>query len=246
MGIFKKKRKAKDGTDIIEYNKVKGKKGKVAKTKYIEEIQNYFDQQFPNREELVFHEIISEIVHIDLHIMYPKNEEDFYVVYTTGMSDLPMNIPKELKNEYSHLQRSELVAFLPSSWVLEMENPSDWHENDYWIFRMLKFIAKFPHEYKTWVSSYHTIPNGADYDPYSENSDFSCIILLPRDVIQTKDGKHITILDLEPIYKEEAQYKLNEGSEKFMEKLDKVYDNKEIRVLNINRKNFAKDECKDS
>ena len=42
-------------------------------------------------------------------------KQDFYVLYTTGMSDLPMTLPDELSDR-EDLKYAELYLFLPGSW----------------------------------------------------------------------------------------------------------------------------------
>lgn len=63
---------------------------------YAEEISGHFKALFPNREEFVYHELISDLVHIDVNIMRPTEERPYYVMYTTGMSDMPMTLPEEI------------------------------------------------------------------------------------------------------------------------------------------------------
>ena len=44
----------------------------------------------------VFHEIISDLVHIDVHVV-PANDHCPYLrLVTSGMSDLPMTVPAEV------------------------------------------------------------------------------------------------------------------------------------------------------
>ena len=38
-------------------------------------------------------------------------------------------------------------------------NPKDLPYERFWPIQMLKFLARFPHEYKTWLGWGHTIPN---------------------------------------------------------------------------------------
>src|SRR5262245_6536122 len=43
---------------------------------------------------MVWHEIVSHLVHIDLHIVPPSKKRPYYSVVTSGMSDQPMSVPK--------------------------------------------------------------------------------------------------------------------------------------------------------
>ena len=47
------------------------------------------DGIFPceNEKPSVFHELVSDIVHIDVNIIPSDNGRDYYVLWTSGMSD---------------------------------------------------------------------------------------------------------------------------------------------------------------
>ena len=54
----------------------------------MEAIEKHIDGVFPGWEGFVYHEILSDLVHIDVHILRsPKG--DCQLLFTTGMSDLP-------------------------------------------------------------------------------------------------------------------------------------------------------------
>jgi Suppressor of fused protein (SUFU) len=58
----------------------------------------------------VFHELVSPTVHVDVHIVAPGPERDFYALVTSGLSDKPMNGP------FPDLQFAELIFLLPADW----------------------------------------------------------------------------------------------------------------------------------
>src|SRR6266849_7875689 len=55
----------------------------------------------------VFHELASEHVHIDVHVVPPRPDRDFYTLVTSGMSDKPMKVPKQVKGK--GLEFAELI-----------------------------------------------------------------------------------------------------------------------------------------
>jgi hypothetical protein len=61
--------------------------------------------------DTVFHEIISDIVHIDVHHVPPGPERSFHTFVTTGMSDLPMQAPPDAED----CRYAELMIYLPVS-----------------------------------------------------------------------------------------------------------------------------------
>lgn len=210
--------------------------------KYAEEISLHFEELFPGREEFVYHEIISDLVHIDVYIRRPNEEQKFYVIYTTGMSDLPMTLPKDLKDR-DDIKYAELYMFLPGDWRFgEPGAPVSPEETDLWIVNYIKFLARFPHEYKTWLAYGHTLPNGPDYEPLCEGTKLGGVVLSQGDgdneCVMTKDGTRINLYMVIPAYEEEIQYKLKYG----MGKLDDVFREKKLPViLNLQRENLCAD-----
>jgi hypothetical protein len=221
----KKNKEAKDGTNIYTYENVQDQNSEgVAEMQYIEEISEHFNEVFPGRDTTVFHEIISDIIHIDVHFMAPIEEAPFWVVYTTGMSDLPMTLPEEIEEEWGHLKRAELMLFLPQTWSVDSEAFKD--DKYFWPIKLLKQLARFPHEYNTWLGYGHTIPNTNEYDPYAYSTELNGAILsVLKDEIssmETKDGNKINIYSVIPLYKEEMDYKLENGMDALFEKLSEV------------------------
>ena len=102
--LFKKGPKAdevsKGGSPIYRYEdkENEGWRPPEAYGVYAEEINAHFQGLFPNREEFVFHELLSDLVHIDVNIMRPDETHPYYVMYTTGMSDMPMTLPEEIQD----------------------------------------------------------------------------------------------------------------------------------------------------
>ena len=55
----------------------------------------------------VFHEIISPDIHVDIYIMNPTPERNYYVLSTFGMGAHRMNVPEELAG--MKLERAEII-----------------------------------------------------------------------------------------------------------------------------------------
>lgn len=250
MGFLDKFRKKKPevtpgGSPIYRYEASEDQGWRPPQTcgTYAEEITAHFEALFPGRESFVFHELISDLVHIDVNIMRPTAENNYYVVYTTGMSDLPMTLPDEITNR-EDLKYAELYLFLPGGWDLGKTGDlgKDLPYASYWPIQMLKFLARFPHEYQTWLGWGHTMPNGPQYAPLCDGLGFGGVVLDQTDghlnALDTKDGTRISLLFAIPAYKEEIEYKLKYG----MEALSKRFaDGKLPMVLDIHRPNLCAD-----
>ncbi|MCL2236056.1 MAG: suppressor of fused domain protein [Defluviitaleaceae bacterium] len=201
---------------------------------YIDEVCGHFDAMFPNRETIVLHEIISDLVHIDVHVMKPAQDGDFYVLYTTGMSDLPMNIHPDVENP-ELWRHAEVFMLLPPTWKLpsDMELTSNMPSDDYWAIGMLKFLARMPHEFNTWLGDGHTVPNGPHYTPILPNSKMGGVVLVgigeENGVVKGKDGNEINIYMVALVSEAETNFKLERGMDALMSlfdqhKIDMVQD----------------------
>ena len=188
--------------------------------------------------DFVLHEIESDIVHIDVHIVTPYEEDEIKILITSGMSDRPMSNPEGLEG-YNY---AELMIFLPKDWPLTEEAIQD--DENYWPIGELKYLARFPHIHKTWIWETHTIPNGDPPEPFSTNTKFCCSLLLPPITLKEEsweleidENKKIYFFAIVPIYEEEMNFKLKQGIEALLEKFDEFNINE---IIDIHRKNVCK------
>lgn len=120
---------------------------------YSEEEQTAIEQHIaryfgPN--ENVFHELISYDIHVDIYIVEPTPERNYYTLVTGGMGARPMNVPEELEDE--EVDRAELLITLPPDWNLQSRD-----ENDYWPIYWLKVLARLPINEDDWLGYGHTM-----------------------------------------------------------------------------------------
>ena len=52
------------------------------------------------------HELASPDIHVDIYVIPPRAEHEYYTLVTCGMGAHKMEVPDELKNE--QLERAEL------------------------------------------------------------------------------------------------------------------------------------------
>ncbi len=89
--------KSESGSPIYRYtnedkNEFKGAGGDSS----MEEISDHIEAHI-GEIHMVFHEIVSEQVHIDVHWVKPTKEHPFHTLITSGMSDKPMNTPRRCR-----------------------------------------------------------------------------------------------------------------------------------------------------
>jgi len=231
------------GDPIYRYQDKENKELKLAigDEDTIEQVSQHIEDNV-GKVETVFHEIVSDIVHIDIHWVKPNDKFPFHTLVTSGMSDLPMTVP----HGYEVTKYLELCILLPDNWNIDGTDYNTMEEafkdeNNYWPVRWLKTIARFPHEYETFLSYGHTIPNGENADPFADNTKFGCMLLMPSlslgnnfFELKVKGDKTINFYCLYPLYKEEMDFKLKKGTDALIDKFEKfnVTD-----IVDINRKN---------
>jgi len=190
--------------------------------------------------ENVFHEIISDLVHVDVYCIKPTLERNFYTLVTSGMSDKAMTVPEGLEE----FRFAELMICLPPDWQLSQDGFKD--EANYWPVRWLKKLARLPHEYDTWLGYGHTIPNGDPEESFAYNTKLSCMMIsLPQMVsdpihffeLKINDIGKIHFYQVIPLYKEETAFKLKKGADALLDKFD---EHGITGLVDIGRKNVCK------
>ncbi|MFC6591212.1 suppressor of fused domain protein [Deinococcus lacus] len=179
--------------------------------------EEHLNRFFGSDEITVWHEIVSDLVHIDVYMVRSSAERPFYTLITSGMSDLPMTLPEGMDAEArAELERAELVMCLPPDWPLSQEAFED--AANYWPIGLLKMLARLPHEYSTWLGVGHSVPNGQSGQAFP-GTQFTGVVLgppvdLPEDfwTFQVNlQGVQTTVrfYGLFPLYTEEMDYKIN-------------------------------------
>ena len=225
------------GAPIFRYsdgeNEWESPKGEECIVEISDHIEHYIGQI-----DMVFHELISDTVHIDIHHVKPTIERPVHTLITSGMSDLKMKVPSEVGST----PFMELRVTLPASW--EINETSFQNENWYWPIRQLKILARLPHKYNTWLAWGHTIPNGDPAESFSDNTKLSGVIILPPinapsdfSSLEISKDKTIEFYSVVPLYNEEMNLKLNQGAEVLLDNFDKYKIND---LISINRRNVAK------
>ncbi|MCC4595853.1 suppressor of fused domain protein [Xanthomonas campestris pv. phormiicola] len=190
----------------------------------------------------VLHEIISDTVHLDVHVVPATEDTPYLRLVTSGMSDLPMTLPDGVDAP----RFMELMLTLPPDWPLTQADFED--ERNYWPVRLLKSLARLPHKYDTWLGYGHTVPNGDPAEPYAPGVGFDGVIVLApvstpeafEELVVDAD-KTIAFMTLVPLYPEEMALKLKKGTEALLDRFDAkgVQDVIDPGRPNVARKRFG-------
>ena len=202
--------------------------------KELNQYEKYIMKQFGEYKE-VFHEIYSPDIHLDIIIVPPTKNNDYYKLITMGMGAYKMNVPPELK-QYE-LERAELVLYLPANWNIKSSKIED-----YWPIEQLKTIARLPIQNNTWLGYGHTISANDNNKPYASNTKFCSMMLVSapnKDFkqmnFQMKSKGKINFYQLFPLYKEELEYKQKYGTDALLDRFNKDI----IPIVNNKRENHG-------
>ena len=175
----------------------------------------------------VFHELVSPDLHIDLVVVEPTPERNYYTIVTMGAGAFQMNVPEK----YDAPRRIELLITLPPDWNLSDTNDEKW----YWPLRWLKILARFPKNEDTWLGWGHTIPKG---EPFADNTNLCCILLTMPYFFGEEaasctlpNGEEVAFFQMLPLYEEEMNYKIASGTEE----LENLFSDDFNMVLDIDR-----------
>ncbi|MBN1262877.1 MAG: suppressor of fused domain protein [Candidatus Pacebacteria bacterium] len=234
MNSKPQKEVSKSGIPILRHQQAAKppKKTSYPTEEYLKVLDKHI-KKYIGEAKTVFHELISEYVHLDVYFIEASKKRNFHTLVTAGMSLLPMNVPPGLE---SH-RFAELLICLPASWPLSKEAFKK--EANYWPVRQLKMLARLPHVYRTFLYIGHTVPNGNPPKPLANNTRFDCLLLLPpilfpKEFSSLKINKDKTVhfYALIPLYPEETAFKLDQGTSKLFRKLDQA---RVTELVDINR-----------
>ncbi|MFO1251389.1 MAG: suppressor of fused domain protein [Inhella sp.] len=208
---------------------------------FIEEISAHIEKHL-GPVESVFHEILSDTVHIDVHIVRPTPDFPFIRLVSSGMSDLPMSVPDEIDAP----RYAELMMTLPAVWRLDQASLED--EAWYWPVRLIKTLARLPHKYATWLGFGHTVPNGDPAEPYAANTGLCGAIVLPSVTVPAEFHtldipgiKQVTFYSVVPLHQKEMELKLRLGTDKLLDRFDRkgLNDIVDVKRADVTTKRFG-------
>lgn len=210
--------------------------GKVISTNLALEHITQHINKYLGQVNLVFHEATMEPVHVDIHVVGPTGKFPFVRLITSGMSDLAMTVPDDISGH----RYAELMITLPGDWQLDTRSFKN--EIWYWPIRLLRGLALFTHQYKTWLGYGHSFENENPPISYATNTELCGALIItpisvPKEFHILRSGlKEIAFFAVIPLYAEEMILKQTLG----LEELLKRFDNENIiDIVNTRRKNVA-------
>jgi hypothetical protein len=183
----------------------------------IAEVQDHVTAHF-GEPTMVFHELVSQYVHIDIHVVPPTGERPVFTLVTSGMSEQPMHSP-------TGDRFAELMIVLPPTWPAV--GSDEFEQGAPWPYTLLPDLARLPHAYETVLWSGHTVPNGDPPEPYAPDTEL-CGALIAPPVFPGTEGfetlelgdRTIHFFAVWPLHADEMKLKLDKGLEALYELLD--------------------------
>ncbi len=168
----------------------------------------------------VMHELVSPDIHIDICVIPPRKEHEYYTLVTMGMGAFKMPVPED--EEYEDLKRAELLINLPADWKLDRESLKE--EKWYWPIRLLKYMARSPLNndlYFCWGSTMEF----DDIESFDDSTKLCTAITLSPGVFgepsyecRLPNGEVVNFYQTIPLYREELTYKIENSVDKLLQK----------------------------
>ncbi len=173
----------------------------------------------------VLHEIVSDIVHLDVLPFPPTKQRPCWTFLTMGMSALEMNVPEEIRAQ-NYPARMELMISLPHNWIEKDRNLSTkkFSRPEWLPIGRMKSMAQYIHGHGSYFLPGHTFSwEGLEREAAP---DFPAAMVFPTVSISENfirhrrpDGEEVIILAIWPIKKDELDFKLIQSDDALLEKL---------------------------
>ncbi len=206
--------------------------------KQYRQIIEYVQDRFGQADENGIQELLPQVegMSVAINIIRPSDKHPYLVLFTNGMSDLPMTTPAGQED----WQYGELVMHLPPDWIYPQEANGD--TNWFWPVALLRQMAYYPHLNKTWFGKPGAIVANEDPPkPLGPNTQQTCLLMLPdlynlTPPLVRADGKPCHFFTVVPLYTEERDFALSNGMDAFLNR----FVEREVRLtVDLTRECFA-------
>lgn len=183
-----------------------------------EEIVRHVAARIGPVEPLSIQEIVPGEVAVSIHLVPPAPGHGYLLLFTTGMSDLPLTVPAGREDD----RYSELVLLLPGDWKIDLDSLADPRSG--WVIEWLRRAAHYFHEQRTWIGpGYGILANGNPPQPIAPHLPFDSLLLFhPRTEtaqLRLADGRLIKFYTVYPLHPDERLLETRQGPAALLERL---------------------------
>lgn len=178
-------------------------------------IEAHIETHFGKFDWIMHETVPGEYVHLDICVIPPREDHNYYTLVTMGMGAYTMNAPE--KDE----ARAELLINLPPDWNLDEDAWED--EHWFWPVGILKALARYPMLHNTWLGWGHTVYGSED--SHADNTKLCGVVLLspgvfgdPASVCTLPNGEPVNFYQVIPLYREEIEFKREHDVDRLLEK----------------------------
>lgn len=212
----------------------------LAHDEYGTAIRQYFQGLFPQRQSRVFLDTVGKPLPIHVAVLFPTEEEPFYLLHTIGMSAAPIRHMPEPDVPGQGELYGELCMMLPGTWPFGPDKDSlSLEDSAAWPIRLLMELGRFPHVHQLWMSYGFMLPNTENCDPFSPTTRLSGVVIVQFEgslgEAAMADGTMVQLFLPVLVYKEEMELYDEIGPDELIERI--LQYNNDSFLLNIHRPN---------
>ena len=179
-----------------------------------DQVVDYFSRNLGPVKPQSMQEIVPTGLPIAIHAIPPSEGRDHLTLFTTGMSEQPLDVP----DGGEAFRYAELMIELPGAWTLDKELLAE--EVFRWPFDWLRTLARVPHDHETWLGPATIIAGSEPPEPIAPNSPFTSMLLLAESEAKLTD-RTVQIYRMFPLYPEERQLEIDQGIPALLQAFDK-------------------------
>lgn len=189
----------------------------------------WFNENMGPVDPAALTEIVPSDLPITIHVIPSSGERPFVTLFTSGMSERPMNVP-DGESLYAF---AELFIQLPKDWKYQdLQNPQ-WN----WPILWLRRIARLPHDGETWLGGPVTIIAEDEAPmPIAPGVPFTSMLVLAEHHFQTDQGATLQLYRLTPLHTDERELEIRSGLPALMNAFDR---NSTPFIVDVKRRSVA-------
>ncbi len=200
-------------------------------------VVQYMEMRFGEVDELAMQELIPVVddMSVAINIIRPNDDHPFLVLFTNGMSQRAMTVPKGQEA----WRYAELVMHLPADW----RHPRDADGDPQWLWpvHQLRKLAYYPHLSRSWLGLPATIVSSEPLEPLGPGTRQTSLLLVPDfanlSMPLVRDNESVThFYTVVPLYPAERDYELQHGMSAFFKRFIAA---KVPMTVDVNRPSFA-------
>jgi hypothetical protein len=201
-----------------------------------DEIRSHIERHIGSIHQ-VFNDFEDGTSPVSVQHVEPTETRPVHTLITRGMSAREMAVPAGSESP----KFLELMVTLPREWQLGSEHigKEEWA----WPIRLLNTLARSSSSSRSWIAWGDLIPNGDPPKSYAPSTRQCVAFIVPSLLVPTEfyelnlPGKNIAFFAVLPLYKEEWQLGLKQGTKTLIERM---VDRDVNDVVDPRRKNVTR------